>query len=411
MTPDIALGDYAMRVLTEDEIPDLAPLAARAFLADGVAEEIAERHRLMVEPERTLGVFDGDRLVGTGTIGTRALRVPERAWAPLAAVTFVCVATDHRRRGILTGIMRAQLHGLHEGGAEPIAGLWASESQIYGRFGYGVATEYVRHYAAAKSPFRPGVDLGPDRVREVSEEEAAPSMRTLYDEYAANRPGALNREDRHWRHFLLDQPGRRNGASTHRYALHPEGYLVYRVRPKWGERGPEGGAEVVELVATTPRAHASLLRHLLDVDLVGEVEHWGAVDEPLPLLAENSRGVLRKLGDGLHLRLVDLDRALPLRTYSAPVDVVVEVADAFCPWNAGRWRLVVDGEGAMEVTRAGGAADLATSSTELAAAFLGGCRLTALAAAGRVVERTPGAVAALSAAFLAERDPACLEVF
>ncbi len=49
--------------------------------------------------------------------------------------------------------------------------------------------------------------------------------------------------------------------------------------------------------------------------------------------------------DALYVRLVDVGAALTARTYQTPVDVVFEVEDAFCPWNAGRWQLTGDARG------------------------------------------------------------------
>ena len=111
--------------------------------------------------------------------------------------------------------------------------------------------------------------------------------------------------------------------------------------------------------------------------------------------------------DGLWLRLVDLDRALAARPYSAPVDVVLDVTDPVCPWNAGRWRLRAGEDGTAEVARTDAEPGLALGVSDLASAFLGGTSLTALAAAGRVADLEPGALRAATRAFAAERAPHC----
>jgi predicted acetyltransferase len=108
--------------------------------------------------------------------------------------------------------------------------------------------------------------------------------------------------------------------------------------------------------------------------------------------------------DGLYLRLVDVDRALAARTYAAPIDVVFEVVDGFCPWNAGRWRLAGDEKGATCV-RTDSAADLTVDVRELGSVYLGGPTLRALQTAGQVVEHTVGAVAAASRAFASDLRP------
>ncbi|MDQ3579707.1 MAG: GNAT family N-acetyltransferase [Actinomycetota bacterium] len=401
--------DYDLRALTADDVPAFADLVTKAFLADW-AEEVAGLFGGVFEPDRSHGVFVGDRLIGGGQILSRDLRVPG-GWIPFAGVTYICVAADHRRRGVLSRIMRAQLHGLHDAGAEPIAALWASEAAIYGRFGFGTATEVTYFDVIAKSPFRSGVDPGSAPVRELSRAEALPVIKALYERESSARVGALSRDDAAWTHFLHDTAATQAGATTFRFAVHPDGYAIYRAKGVWGERGPAGQISAHELVAATPQAHAALLRHLLDMDLATSVTFKGTVDDPAALLLHDPRAAVRSLRDALYIRLVDVDRGLRSRRYAGPVDAVIDVTDEFCPWNTGRWRMTVDSSGAATVTRTDDAPDVSTTTTDLGAAFLGGTRLTTLAAAGRVQEHTPGAVAALSSVFLTDRVPACLEIF
>jgi predicted acetyltransferase len=146
---------------------------------------------------------------------------------------------------------------------------------------------------------------------------------------------------------------------------------------------------------------------LLDQDLTRTIT-WdlAPVDEPLWLMLSDPRAVRMTLADSLWARLVDVAAALGARSYASDADVVIEVADDFCSWNAGRYRLSGDG---CERTEA--AADLALDVADLGAAYLGGTTLRSLAAAGRVHELTPGAVARASAAFRGEVEPWCPEMF
>jgi len=148
-------------------------------------------------------------------------------------------------------------------------------------------------------------------------------------------------------------------------------------------------------VAETPEARARLWSFLLDQDLTATLVWPSApVDEPLTLMLANPRGADLAPRTALWVRLVDLPRALTARTYDGEPDVVLEVTDAFCPWNAGRWRLT---PGACERTT--DPADLALDTAALAAAYLGGTTLAQLAAAGRVEELAPGALHRASSAF------------
>jgi predicted acetyltransferase len=93
------------------------------------------------------------------------------------------------------------------------------------------------------------------------------------------------------------------------------------------------------------------------------------------------------------------------------LDVVFEVTDEFCPWNAGRWRMTVDAAGTAQVTRTDDEPDIATDILDLGAIFLGGVRLSTLAWTGRVRELTDGAVAKATVAFLSDQEPDTVEIF
>ncbi|MFI9006569.1 GNAT family N-acetyltransferase [Actinosynnema sp. NPDC053489] len=398
-----------LRTLTADELAPFQRVVNSAFLLDS-AEDRLERWRGLFEPERHRGVFDGDELIGGGGIQTRDITLPGAGPHPVAAVTGVAVLPGHRRRGVLTRVMRAQLHGLHEEGREAIAALWASEAAIYPRFGYGLAAEFTRLEIPRGARFHPGASVGEDRVREVPREEAMPFARAVYEDVRPGRTGWLSRTDAAWDHQFADAEHDRDGLTAYRFALHPEGYAVYRVKPDWQERGPRNELHLREIAARTDEAYAALYRYLLDLDMVGELKSYTAADDPVVHLLEDSRLALRGRSDSLWVRVVDVDRALAQRRYGSDVDVVLEVADGFCPWNAGRWRFAVK-DGVATVQRVDDAPDVVLDVQALGAAYLGGTKLTTLARAQRVSEVTEGALKALSHAFSGDREPHCPEVF
>ena len=100
-------------------------------------EELQASGEIM-EFDRTLAFFDGPEMVATAGIFSYEMTVPGGRLA-CAGVTRVTVRSTHRRRGLLTAMMRRQLDDMHQRG-EPLAALYASEAPIYGRFGYGLAT-------------------------------------------------------------------------------------------------------------------------------------------------------------------------------------------------------------------------------------------------------------------------------
>ncbi len=399
----------SIRALAEADVDEFLRVTEGAFLDDLRPEDLAV-YRDLVEPERFHALFDGDTLVGGGGVLTRDMTLPGAGPTPVAAVTAVGVAPDQRRRGGLRRLMRTQLHGLHEGGGEPVAVLWASEGGIYGRFGYAVAARRARLAVPRSAEYRAGVPTG--RVRLLDAEAAAPVLREVHALVAPRRVGWISRPESGWRMWLHDPEHDRHGASAYRFALADDGYAVFRAKAGGDERGPRFEIRVHELVAATPHAHATLWRFLLGLDFGSEVVHRNvALDDPLPLLLANPRAAVVTVSDCLWVRLVDVDRALTARRYGAPCDLVLEVTDAVCPWNAGRWRLDVGADGTAQVRRTDAEADLRCDITELAATYLGDTRWTALAAAGRVTELRPGAVLAASRSFTEDAAPHCPELF
>ncbi|MEV0678052.1 GNAT family N-acetyltransferase [Actinosynnema sp. NPDC050436] len=398
-----------LRTLRSDELRSFQRMVDQSFL-DDVKEDELERWRGMFEPERHHAVFDGDEMVGGGGIQTRHMTVPGNGPQPVAAVTSVGVKPGHRRRGVLTRLMTAQLHGLHEERREAFAALWASEAGIYPRYGYGLGSEFARLDVPRGAAFRAGVEVDGERVREVSAAEAMPWLKEVYERLRPTRVGWLSRTDAHWDHHLADQEDDRDGLSSYHYVLHPRGFAVYRVKSNWVERGPRSELHVRTLVAETDEAYAALYRYLLDLDHIGELKSFTDPDDPVVHLLADARLALRSRTDALWVRLVDVERALSLRRYQSDVDVVLEVRDAFCPWNGGRWRFTASG-GEASVRRVDDDPDVALDVEALGAAFLGGTRLTTLARGQRVRELTPGALNGLSHAFLGDREPHCPEVF
>jgi predicted acetyltransferase len=393
-----------LRPVTRDEMDDFGRAVMSAFHRE-ITDEDRRHYERIDEPERSLAWFDDGRIVAATSIYSRQVTAPGGV-VPCAAVTAVGVVPTHRRRGLLTEMMRRQLEDVRAAG-EPVAVLWASEGSIYGRFGYGIAARIGRLTArrpAARlaAPPPPG-----DPLRAGPAGEHVEAMRAVYERVRGARPGMLDRPGPWWDVRLYDPESQRHGAQPLRAVLVPDGYALYAVRADRDEDGPSGEVAIRELVAATPAARALLWAFLLDQDLTRAIS-WALAppDEPLWLMLTDPDAVRVGLASALWVRLVDIPAALAARTYASDPDVVLEVADAFCPWNAGRYRLA---GGACERTDA--EPDLALDASVVGAAYLGGTTLSELAGAGRVAELRPGAVERASAAFRGDVAPWCPEIF
>lgn len=402
------MSDVEIRAITADEFAEFYFTAELPYAEDLDDEDVAVAREL-VPLERTLAAFEGDRIVATAASYAFDVSVPGGT-APMAAVTAVAVLPTHRRRGLVSGVLRRQLSDLHERG-EALACLWASEAPIYWRFGYGAAS-----YAASLSIDRPHTAFRrpppASGVRFVDVEEALASFPAVYERARRVRPGMPARTEPWWRTWLgHDSERQRRGQSRRFLVAIDGGYLVYRLKEGWDGWVPDNHLEVEELVADHPDGEAALWRFCFDMDLVAKVTaDRRPVDDVLPHLLADPRRLRRVEHDALWVRLVRLDEALAARTYAREATVVLHVTDATCPWNAGTWQADLAPAGAV-VRRSDRAPHVSLDIAELGAIYLGGQRLSQLHRAGRVVEHAAGAVAAVDAAFGADPLPWCPFVF
>ncbi len=405
------------RTLSENDWGDWLVSNARGFLEDiEVAAELGEQVRSEFEFDRCLGAFDGDELVGKTHAISSSMSVPGGD-LPTAGVTAVTVSPTHRRRGILTELTRRQLDGIRERG-EPLAALTASESLIYGRFGYGMAAQSDRVSIDRRhTDFVPGVPAAPGGgIRFVAPETARERWPNLYERLRETRPGMMARTPLWWGASVVPRNEKPEDGFTRRhyveYTGHSglEGYASYAVKAGSAEGIARGTLRLHELVAANPAAEAALWRYVFGVDLVETIEaHNRPSDDPLAWLLVDPRRLRRLRLDNLWLRIVDVPAALEGRTYLADGRLVLDVGDPFGPWAAGRVEIEVE-DGNARCRPSDAPADLTLGAGELATVFLGGVSASVLARAGRI-EGSPEALRLADALFAWHTAPWCADEF
>jgi GNAT superfamily N-acetyltransferase len=333
---------------------------------------------------------------------------------PCAGLTWVGVHPDHRRKGVLTAMLRHHFEQVHETAGLHVSALHASEPAIYGRHGYGMASLELEVSLGRGTTFQaPHLEEAAatvsTRLATVTDPGVPKRMRECH--LASARLGAVVGEAGYYARICHQLPeelrdkeswrvlfARRDGADV--------GFALFRRAHKWEHARPAGELTVWALVGD-PAAQLALLRRLVDFDLIGTVKiaHVG-VDDPMLLWAGGPRSAADLATyDSLWVRLVDLPQALQDRAWSAPCDVVVEVTDTAAPWNDGNWRIRADDTGEAVVEKATAASDVRLRVEALGAAYLGGGNLLALQRAGLVDERRRGAVAELWRALRTDVSP------
>ncbi|MCO8271466.1 GNAT family N-acetyltransferase [Actinoplanes sp. TRM 88003] len=401
----------SLRAATEDDRRGIADLLLFLFHEHGTDDQL-DLEMKIIEPGRSVVAIDEGTIVGNAAVQSRDLTVPG-AVIPAAHVTGVGVAPTHRRRGLLTAMMRRQLADIAAAGREPVAALWASETAIYPRYGYGPAADRLRFDIRSREVKVTGPAAPPGKFRLIDPEAARAELVAIHDELRIHRVGWSSRPDYWWDYLLADIEPFRDGATPQRGVVYetadgPAGYALWRIKEGWDSYGPAAQVLVNELVAGHPGVYAELWKFLLATDLTRTVKYdFAGLDEPLQYMVDEPRKLAPRYADALWIRLVDLPAALEARRYATPVDVVFEVTDPVLEANAGRWRLIGDKDKASCV-RTDDAPDFACTVTELGAAYLGGTTLAALATAGRIEQFTANLP---STAFQWYRLPGALEVF
>ena len=412
------MGDIEIRRLREEDFPAAVKVEGFAFGEQPTEDDVGV-FRAAFNVDRTFCAVDDGNLVGTASVMDMELTLPGNRLIPVAALTWVAVLPTHTRRGIFGRLMEHQLDDIRLHG-DPLSVLLASETGIYGRFGYGPATHVVSlrlerpQARLAQLPGRRG------RMRLIDPAEAPSILSELYDRYRRHQPGAMSRHPGWWAEYLYDMEHHREGAGAMFHAVHEDkagtrdGYVSYRIKQNWVTAVPRNELTIVELIALEAGVSAQLWDYCLNIDLIGAISFSrGRVDDPLRWLLADARSLqVCGLADDLWVRLVDVPRALAGRDYRSAGDLVVEVTDDTVPGNSGRYRLEVEAADA-EARCAATALDpgLALSVADLGSAYLGGVSFQTLAAAGRVEELQPGALALADRMFATDCPPYCATMF
>ncbi|WP_424212539.1 GNAT family N-acetyltransferase [Streptomyces sp. BI20] len=421
-----------IRTLVEHELPAwLTALNTGFQMRPTVTDSDVAQRAKQDDLTRDQGAWDPvtGRIVATFRSFTQELTVPGGARITSSAISNVTVHSTHRRRGLLSRMMAAELAAARERG-DAVATLIAAEHPIYGRYGFGPATSLVdwevdvhrtgldRSRPAATEPGA-RIDLvDPAEVRRVGPE--------LHERLRAVTPGAVNRDARWWDLATGVQEMSFRPYPHPFFAVYTgpdgrvDGLVSYTVGDTWSDAKMPGNTLTVrDLIALTPGAERGLWHHLCTMDWIGAVRTGSrAPDDLLPDLLPDPRAARTvTAADGLWLRVLDVPAALSARTYAAAGTLVLTVTDA-AGIAHGTWRLEVPEAGGRgtcvpvapgEEEEAG--AGLRLDVSELSARYLGEGSFTRAVALGRVEELRPGAAAWADLAFRTARRPWCPDMF
>jgi predicted acetyltransferase len=349
--------------------------------------------------QRTIGVYDetlAEPAVPIATVAAwpAAMTVPGgeiRTWA-ISAVT---VAPTHRRRGVARAMLESELRAAVAAGL-PAAVLTVSEATIYGRWGFGPATWSTDFDVDARRAGWVGAGT-PGRVQLIGRDGAMEVGRTLLEEARRTTVGDVeivgHRFDR-----LFGTPAEAADMRKVRFARYDDeagsarGLVIYRVLEDPHDFSKHT-VEIDLLATASDDAYRALWRFLLELDLVSTVRaSLRSTAEPLRFLVRDPRMIrTTELREHLWVRVLDPVVALAARTYGGPGTLGLRVADPLGHAD-GPVTIAIDDDGHAVVTREEPAEGplLEAPIDVLGSLYLGGVPAVALAAAGRLRERTPG---------------------
>lgn len=409
-----------LRPVTDSNFVEWRKAVRRGFGHHVHPDDIARLRKERAEIDRLVAAVDtsSDRIVGTGGADSYSLTLPGGAGVPMAGVAYMTTSVTHQRQGAFSRMM-SRIHDEARERGDIIAGLWASQAHLYGRFDYGLAVNsYDWNIDPGFGSFThsPIADDNPSgaQVYFVDADEAAVMLPGMYDQMRQQTIGAVNRSSGRWKYELFDEERVRDGASPFFFAICEEageqtGYVVYRMRRKGDS--DMGTLEVSEQVSITDTAHATIWRFLLNFDLVGNITALNRPsDDALWWMLSDPRRLNRRSHDALWIRLLDVPKSLEARTYNADGRLKIGLVSESQPEIAGTYQLDIDDSQAT-VKKTTDKPDVVMTPADLASIYLGGVAPVPLVEAGRIDAVTTGSLAKLHGMFSTDSAPWCAHYF
>lgn len=386
------------------------------FVANTALASHGRPHRdptVDMRPEWTTCVFEDGELCTTFAAWPFSMRFNGERIA-VAGVSSVGTLPTKRRRGYLRRAMERSFGDQRDQG-QSLAILHASLATIYQRFGYSVAST---HYDYRIDPLDIRFASGPEPGGEtrITDRDELPLLKQIYRSFATPRNGLVHRGDALWRAGPFADEDPKDGpvyAAVYEEDGEALSYIIYTNR-ETASGAPAGRTQLLtvrDYAWLTPEAYVAIWQHIGAHDLVGEVYVRNAPeDDPLFYLLQEPRCIQRRARDGLMLRVIDVERALPQRPYGAPAALSFELIDEACDWNHGLWELETDGPN-TEVRRSRRAPQLRIPIHALGALVNGYLSATALAEMGRLEVADHASLQDWDRAFATRYRPHCSSDF
>lgn len=358
---------------TDLEFPEFVLAESRAFGdyvdVNGHCSTTMDYLKKSRPADNSVVAIDDGTIVGTSAWINSSISLHNGSLIECGLVCCVTVDVNHRRQGILTEMMKRLLLKLDKQHA-PLVALWASEHNIYERFGFGVATEEENisfnrvlvslldcNYVA-KANF-----LDSAEVMDVAQ--------SLWTYNQCLRPGLPSLSESMWGLYLHKSNLKKNKWSPSFYIkvedeIGKTGLLAYRTC-----EGETNSLMIELLMSSSPSTEQALWKAVLSTDLYENITvNHVTVDSPFWWMVDNPREITRQKKDALWLRIINVESSLSSRLYKHDGELVILVEDRFLN-KSGIYKLSVS-NGMGNVSKVKGRPDISMDIRHLSSLFLGG---------------------------------------
>jgi len=348
------MSEIDIRPVEVHERRQAADTFRAALITGAISDENMETTHASWDHGDWLAAWDDDRCVGHVGAYRFDTSVPGGARLPTAGYSRVGVLPTHTRRGLLTQLMQRSLREAHARG-QVLASLRASEAPIYGRFGYGLAGDYVAvHIKTERTRPLRGTRAG-GSMRLLRRDEVLDIVPPLYDRVARRWVGTIDRPEWMWKRYLngATEPASAAFGKGEFVAVHSDpsgvddGYVHYETELAEGFAvGFIGGGTIHDLWGASAEIELAIWQYLFDIDLITT---WQAderpVNDPIRRSLHDVRAYeTRRIDDEQWIRLLDVDAALTARSYGpGPVALTIAVTDPLFDANNDRWTISTNG--------------------------------------------------------------------
>ncbi len=366
--------------------------------------------------ELSLGVEDDGRLLG-GCFGLALdFTLPGGVAVPIAGLAGVGLDPSATGRGAFRPMMAAHLQKSRDLGLAASA-LLASESGLYGRFGYGVASTVCRYEVEtafgslrADTPVEGEVRFAFDAAQTATELAAVHDL-VVTRSAMTSRPAAI------W-DIYFDEKQSWAGGGKRSFAVHyddagsPDGYVAYRIETNQVGHGvTESRAEVEEYVAANISAELGLWRYVMALPLVRRAVFHHVPSDPAAahFLRDPRQLVKTRQTDNVWLRPLDVERLLTERRYEHNGTFAFDFDDPQFADLCHTYRIRVT-NGVGELERGGAVSGVAMSPAQLGSLLTGEIRAAELTRVG-LLNGPTHEIVAIDRAFTTSRVPFSLTRF